>query len=269
MKVVAKKINKHAKCPYIAALNNEAIIDIWPNIDKNLPKFKKLTKSNLLNFFDDLFKNINNVDFDCHKAIEENIKLEKNEIKDIIENGWFKNHINNQNQKKMKIKWEYLDIFSLFQSLSFSQLIRVFSHLSTSLKNEVIKIFFNYYENKNKYIKLKEDTFLKLINIFSDLRNILMHNGCLIKFSADVSEDEKNEMEKYFNIVIKENKIKLKNIIDIIHLVVNLDNNLIKEIKESINYKFNNRTKRPDKISTLIFEIIENETDLSKENLIK
>ena len=44
LKIVAKKINKNAKCPYIAALDGEGLRDVFPKIDEEIPKFKKYYK---------------------------------------------------------------------------------------------------------------------------------------------------------------------------------------------------------------------------------
>lgn len=259
LKVIAKKINKHAKCPYIAALDNEGLTEIFPKIDDKMPKFKKYDKNTYINFYEDIFKNFNNIDFDCREAIKENKSKESNEIKDLIKKGWFKDFINRQ-IKKPKSDWEYLDIFSLFQTLTFSQLLRIFSYLSTSSKNEVIKEFFNDFKPSNKHFKLKEKAFNKLINIFSNLRNVLMHNGSLIQISFEIDEINKENFEQYFDIKIPSNEIKLNEIITITELIVDIKNKIFNEIKESINYKLENRTKRSDEISNLIFEIIEKES---------
>lgn len=260
LKVIAKKINKNAKCPYIAALDAQGLTELFPKIDEEIPKFKKYYKDTHANFYEDIFKNFNNIDFDCHEAIKENENKENDEIKNLIEKGWFKDFINKNKQIKSKTKWEYLDIFSLFQTLTFSQLIRVFSYLSTSSKNEVIKEFFNDFKPLDKYSKLKEEEFNKLINIFSNLRNVLMHNGSLIKINFEIDEKNKQIFEQYFNIQIPTNEIKLNDIIKIIESIINIKNKIFNEIDESIDSKLENRTKRSDQISKLIFEIIEKES---------
>lgn len=273
LKIVAKKINKNAKCPYIAALDGEGLRDVFPEMDNEMPKFKQLHKNTYVNFHEDIFKNFNNIDFDCREAIKENENKENDEIKNLIEKGWFKdfinkNFINNKNKqiKKPKEKWEYLDIFSLFQTLTFSQLLRIFSYLSTSSKNEVIKEFFNDFKPSNKHLKLKEEEFKKLINYFSDLRNVLMHNGSLIKINFKIDQENKESFEKYFNIQIPSNEIKLNDIVQIMESIINIKDKILKEIEESITEKIENRTQRSDQISNLIFEIIEKEARIKKQS---
>ena len=266
LKVIAKKINKNAKCPYIAALDAQGLTELFPKIDNEMPKFKKHYKDTHANFYEDIFKNFNNIDFDCREAIKENENKENDEIKNLIEKGWFKDFINKNKQIKSKTKWEYLDIFSLFQTLTFSQLLRIFSYLSTSSKNEVIKEFFNDFKPSNKHLKLKEEEFEKLINYFSDLRNVLMHNGSLIKINFKIDQENKESFEKYFNIQIPSNEIKLNDIVQIMESIINIKDTILKEIEESITKKIENRTQRSDQISNLIFEIIEKEARIKKQS---
>lgn len=87
LKIVARKLNKGIGCPYIAAMSSELIDDLFPNVDKKIPTFKKREKGTYLNLYDDLFKNFNNKDFDCNDAIEKNNLQENDEIKTIIKNG--------------------------------------------------------------------------------------------------------------------------------------------------------------------------------------
>lgn len=262
LKVVAKKLNKKAKCPYLAALDNEGLIDIFPSIDEEIPFFKKRERNTFANFYEDIFKNFNNIDFDSKDAIEQNQNKENIEIKKLIDDGWFKNFINSQQKKKNGIRyiikdWEYLDIFSLFQTFSFFQLHRIFSYLSISSKNEIIKEFFNDFKLKNKHSKIKEKTFNKLLELFSNLRNILMHNGCLIKFNLKIDEDTKNELNKFFDIKLSSLDIKLNEAILIMELIINIKNKIFNEIIDSVHNKFKNRTSKNNSVSSLILQIIE------------
>ncbi|MBD5423342.1 MAG: Abi family protein [Mycoplasma sp.] len=271
LKVIAKQLNKIVKCPYIAAIDSNSIDKIFPNIDKKIPNFKKWEKSTFINFYEDLFKNFNNKDFDCYEVIEQNMKEEDESIKELIDNGWFKEFINNlfiKNKRRTRRNWEYLDIFSLFQTLTFSQLLRIFSYLSISLQNEIIMEFFSEYKHENKYLKLKADSFNDLLTMFSDLRNILMHNGCLTKFNYTIeSNDIKDNFEKYFNISINShNSIRLNEMIIVMESIINIKGRMFDEIKESWENKIKNRSlNRTDKISKIVSEIIENESGIKLE----
>ena len=281
LKIIAKKLNKELNCPYIAIMSGEFIDDLFPNIDKKIPLFKKKEKSTYLNLYDDLFKNFNNEDFDCYEAIEKNLNEESDDIKKIINNGWFKKHINDElkrKKRKPKNNWEYLDIFSIFQILSFSQLMRIYDYLSISSQNDVNKEFCNDLKHKNKHAKLSSESFKELINILANLRNILMHNGYLTKFSYKIN-DEKilKEFKTYFEIDIdsSKNTIRLKEIIQIMEAIINIKGFMLKEINELTQNKLKNRTRdRTDKISQLIFEIIKQESGIEidielKQNAIK
>lgn len=254
LKVIAKRINKNAKCPYLAALDNEGFEDIFPNIYASIPKFKNYNQNVFANFFDDVYKNIKNFDYDSFDIINKNKQNETNEIKELIKKGWFKQFMDREVKKKWP-NWEFLDIFSLFQTITFSQLIRLFSYLSISLRNEVVKEFFNYFKPKNKYLKLDHEEFSILIHILSNLRNVLMHNGSIIRFSCEIKEEVKLKFEKFFDIKIKSNKIQLFEVISIIELIIDFKDGMFNEINKEIQNKMNNR-KSQDKISKLIFDII-------------
>ena len=115
-------------------------------------------------------------------------------------------------------------------------------------------------------MKLKEEEFEKLINYFSDLRNVLMHNGSLIKINFEIDEKNKQIFEQYFNIQIPSNEIKLNDIVQIMESIINIKDTILKEIEESITKKIENRTQRSDQISNLIFEIIEKEARIKKQS---
>lgn len=269
LKIVARKLNKGIGCPYIAAMSSELIDDLFPNVDKKIPTFKKREKGTYLNLYDDLFKNFNNKDFDCNDAIEKNNLQENDEIKTIIKNGWFKNNIDIELRKarrNSKKKWEYLDIFSLFQILSFSQLIRIYDYLSISNQNSVSKEFCNNLKHKNKHNKFSNESFKELINIFANLRNILMHNGYLTKFSYEI-KDEKilKEFKVYFDIDFdsSQNIIRLKEVIQIMENLINIKGLMFKEINDLAQNKLKNRSQnRSDKVSKLIFDIIKEESGI-------
>ncbi len=266
LKVIAKKLNKNAKCPYLGAMNDEGFSEIFPRLDENMSRFKKTTKDNISNLFEDFYKNIKTSDFDYVEVIEQNRKEEHKEIRELIADGWLTKYIYKTRSKKGKSfwvqnGWEYIDIFSLFQTLTFSQLIRVFSYLSTSSKNEVIREFCAYFNPKDKYKKLKEESFEELLTNFSNLRNILMHNGYTFKFKyVFQNEDNKKEIENYFNIEIIDGEARLNEIIKIMESLINIKGKIFDEIKHSVKEKINNRTRRSDNISNLLFEIIENES---------
>lgn len=260
LKIISKKIDKYAKCPYIAALSSEDFFELFPYINEEIKIQKKPNKNICINLWSDIYKNLWSDDYYCKEAIEKNKNNEDNEIKQLIQKGWFKQSITGIHPSAQKSDWEYLDIFSLFQILSFSQLKRLYSYLSISSKKEVVRGFFIDYNPGSKYLKLNEKSFTVLINTFSKLRNILMHNGCLIKFSFEIPENEvKEELEKYFKIEIPDSVIKLNEIIAIMEVIIKKDL-IYNEIKDSIKNKFKSRTQRPDKISPLILDIIENDS---------
>lgn len=119
-------------------------------------------------------------------------------------------------------------------------------------------------------MKLKEEAFANLIKMFSSLRNVLMHNGCLIKFSFNLDEATKKEFEKYFNFSISSTNIKLNDVIFIMESIIDIKNKIFAEINESIENKFKNRIDKPDKVSKIIFDIIEQESSIKiKYDLIK
>lgn len=269
LKVIAREINKKAKCPYLAALSLEDFENIFPNLDQNISNNKKQNKDNISNLYDDLFKNFNNKNFDSRDVIRKNKESEEQEIKDLIKNGKLKSLIDSQARNrsiKTKQDWEYLDIFSLFQILTFSQLIRIFSYLSLSLQNDVIKEFCNNFKPANKHHKLKSESFKTLIQILSDLRNILMHNGCLIKFKYYLDQENQkeiiNNLSSYFEIQEEFiSDIRLNEAIQIIELIIGIKGYILKEINESFQNKINRTTKeKQEEFSQLVLDIIEDES---------
>lgn len=276
LKVVAKKVDKLAQCPYLAAISAEDFNELFPNLDQKIPSFKKFTKNNYENFYEDLFKNFNNRNFDSKDIIRKNKIEENDKVQSLINEGWFKKTINDYS-KKHKIKiindWEYLDIFSLFQILSFSQLIRIFSYLSQTLQNEVIKEFCNNFQPFKKHDKLKSETFKVLIQIFASLRNILMHNGCLVKFKHIIYENESekiiNNLSSYFNLNLDANSnIRLKEVIEIMELIIGIKGVMFNEINNMFTIKFAKISPaKKEEFSQLVLDIIENESGIKIEKL--
>lgn len=101
LKVIAREINKKAKCPYLAALSLEDFENIFPKLDQNISNNKKQNKDNISNLYDDLFKNFNNKNFDSRDVIRKNKESEEQEIKDLIKNGKLKSVIDNQAKKRL------------------------------------------------------------------------------------------------------------------------------------------------------------------------
>lgn len=73
LKVVAKHLNKLAKCPYISALDNEKFMKLFSKLEENT---NKKCKNSTIYFYEDIFKNFNNIDFNCYEAIKK-IKIKK------------------------------------------------------------------------------------------------------------------------------------------------------------------------------------------------
>lgn len=262
LKVVSKKLNKIVKCPYLFALSSKEFFEIFKEINNEIKLDKKENKNVLVHFYKDIFKNFWNDDFNSNEAALFNKENEKDEIKKIIQNSKLKESIEKNNKKIIKNS-EYLDIFSLFQILSFSQLIRIYSYLPITSKNEVVTNFFVDYKPSNKYLKLNEKSFKVLINAFSKLRNILMHNGCIIKFEYEINEEEiKENLEEYFNLTFSASSMKLNEIILIMESIINIKEKMFNEIKEGIKNKFKNKSDRSDNVSKLIFEIIKVESGI-------
>lgn len=259
LKVISKKLNKIAKCPYLFALSSNEFFEIFKEINNEIKFDKRETKNSLAFFYNDIFKNFWNDDFNSNEAALFNKENENDEIKKIIQSSKLKESI--EKNKKIINNSEYLDIFSLFQTLSFSQLKRLYSYLPITSRNKVVTNFFIDYKPSNKYFKLIENSFYVLINAFSKLRNILMHNGCLIKFEYEIKDEKiKENLEKYFNLSFSSSIMKLNEIILIMESIINIKEKIFDEIKESIKNKFKNKSKRNDKVSKIIFEIIENES---------
>lgn len=144
--------------------------------------------------------------------------------------------------------------------------MRIYDYLSISSQNDVNKEFCNDLKHKNKYAKLSSESFKELINILANLRNILMHNGYLTKFSYEIKEEKiLKEFKTYFEIDVdsSQNIIRLKEIIQIMEAIINIKGIMFKEINELAQNKLKNRSQdRTDKVSQLIFEIIKQESGI-------
>lgn len=258
LKVVSKKLNKIAKYPYLCALSSDEFFEIFKEINNEI-KLNRKEKNLLVIFFNDIFKNFWGDDYYTKEVVIFNKENENEEIKKIIQQSGIKKQLTKE--KKLPKDFEYLDIFSLFQILGFSQLKRIYSYLPITSRNEIVTNFFIDYKPSSKYLKLNENSFDVLINAFSKLRNILMHNGCLIKFEYEIKDEKvKENLEKYFNLSFSSPIIKLNEIILIMESIINIKEKMFDEIKESVKNKFKNKTERNDKVSKLIFEIIEKES---------
>ena len=130
----------------------------------------------------------------------------------------------------------------------------------------MIKEFCNNFKPANKHHKLKSESFITLIQILSDLRNILMHNGCLIKFKYYLDQENQkeiiNNLSSYFEIQEEFiSDIRLNEAIQIIELIIGIKGYILKEINESFQNKINRTTKeKQEEFSQLVLDIIEDES---------
>ncbi len=274
LKTMAKKLDRLNHCPYIATLSEQQFYQIFSSMNDTIANVKK-DKSQFENIFYELFKNYKQDDINLKTISENNRDKENQQVLVKIKNGWFKKQIDNYAKKNKEIRfyrnWEYVDLYSIFDTLNFQQLIRIYKYLSKSLENEVIHSCTSKIDKKNKLVS---EDFLLLVEILSKIRNLFSHNGFILGFKYELNLNKKKEkafhnIVKFFDLEVKDEIIKLGHIIIIIEKMVGINNMITDEIFDLIKNKLNNRTKRSDNISPLLYQIIEDFSDLKLPSDIK
>lgn len=153
--------------------------------------------------------------------------------------------------------------------LNFNQITRLIKSLNNDLKNQVIKYFCKDFNKLDKKIKITEKTFDMIIDIFSNLRNILAHNSNAIKFRYEYKEDDHtfnvSKLLGYKKLPTENGEIvlKIKDAIAIIEKFIGADTKKIeKEIIEDIKNKSDSSSEKGNDVSDLLLEIIEDETNI-------
>ena len=270
-KVLSKKINELTKCPYIAAISEKDFDIIFSNINKKIATSKKRNNNLVLNVFLELFKNYRQDDISLEEIAKENRDRENVLILDKIKKGWLFNSIKNSRNYNIKHygSWELIDIYSIMETLNFQQLYRITSYLSKSLKNELMHQCISKVNKKNKLVA---EDFELLLLILSKVRNLFSHNGFLLAFNFQSDErtiKSLNAIIKFFNLDVRDQTLKLNDIILIMEKLIGIESKIINEVYCSIETKLVNRTQRQDKISCLLFDIIHDFSSIKINDEIK
>lgn len=265
--VIFKEIFKKTQTPYIAVLSKNEFSEIFSNVTKIYTN-KIDNFDPLLNIVFEFFKYFYEESF-FNETTFKNKDSENEFIVKKIENSWF---IKNKNYLKnclfSRRNWIYAEIFSITYLLSFGQIIKLTNSLNNDLKNQVLKNFFKKFNEKNKKIKIDETGFNIIIELFSNLRNVLAHNSNLIKFRYSKKIENTNfDVSKILGY--KKEKIDEKIIINLNDTIILLEKiigaqegKIINEIKNEIQDKTNISLEKGNNLSNTLLQIIEEETGI-------
>lgn len=270
VKVLSEAVQNKTNTPYLCCLEEKDFNDIFSNL-QNIkyydPKTTLPFKQKL--FIEEFFKNYDTV-FWFDDVAQSNLDKEHDVIIKKIENSWIVNKFNTKDKKKLN--WIYIQLFVLFNSLTFSQLQKIFRALNTSLKNKVIDEFSKNLNLKSK-IRMTEKEIFELLDIFNKLRNALAHNGCMIKYHYWIKKDSK--LFNFFTLdnptIDNVNYVKLYTI-DFVRIIEQLrgikNKSIEKEILDGIEKKLIDRNKR-DEISEILYQVLEDESHIKIPEKIK
>ncbi|MEG2245441.1 MAG: Abi family protein [Malacoplasma sp.] len=257
VKVLYKYIDAQTKTPYICLLSKMQIDEVF-DVLKDDSKNSRYKKSSYFEFFEYMtqFSSSSNWLVEKAKINEKKMeKIHKNKIDNFFIFSESKKDVENS-------KWQYLEIFNVSYSWTFSFCVHCFEKFSTKYKNEIIANFFEGYKPKNKNIKLTSEDFSLLLKILTSFRNKLAHNETILDFKGTYNNCDLTKIFNYFDIENFSNPkvFYLKDILAIFEKIIN-KHTIKDEIEKLISDKLTSKTERKDNISKLLFDIIE---DFSK-----
>lgn len=266
--IISKEIFKKTDTPYVAMLSKDQFSEIFSNLP-NVYNYKNINYDPLLNIVFEFFKYFREESF-FNETTFKNKDSENEIIIKEIKNNWFLKDKNYRiNCPSNKRNWIYAEIFSTTYLLSFWQVIKLTKSLNNDLKNQVIKDFFKKFNKQDKRVKIDENGFNWIIEMFSNLRNFLAHNSNIIKFRYSINKknlnfniskilDYKKEDQENEKIIIN-----LNDTITILEKIIGTEKNkIINEIKNEINDKSKNSLEKGNDLSDLLLKIIEDETKI-------
>lgn len=263
--IISKHIFKETNTPYISALTKDQMSETFSNRNT---VYKYYGLDSLSNIVSEFYKNFYESGFFNEKTFK-NKDSENESIIKKIEKAWFLQDINYKKScSKQKNNWIYAEIFSITYLLTFGQIIKLAKSLNNDLKNQVIRFFSKSFNKQSKNIKIDEPIFNLVIDIFSNLRNILAHNSNLIKFRYEI--DTSKISFNFFKLLgYKKDNLDEKIVINLYDTIILLEkiietpkNKIINDIKEDLKNKSNISIETGNSLSDLLMEIIENETGI-------